>query len=107
MPSLIFYILLFSSRTSISSFFIVSISLMRLHFFFIHRAMIFFFFFSFIFISWRLITLQYCSGSCHTLTGISHGFTCIPHPDPPFHLPLDPIPLALPSAPGLYFTEHK
>ena len=24
--------------------------------------------FSFIFISWRLITLQYCSGFCHTLT---------------------------------------
>ena len=41
------------------------------------------FFFPFIFISWRLITLQYCSGFCHTLTGISHGFTCIPHPDSP------------------------
>ena len=26
------------------------------------------FFFSFIFISWRLIILQYCSGFCHTLT---------------------------------------
>ena len=25
-------------------------------------------FFSFIFISWMLITLQYCSGFCHTLT---------------------------------------
>ena len=25
-------------------------------------------FFSFIFISWSLITLQYCSGFCHTLT---------------------------------------
>ena len=32
----------------------------------------FFFFFSVIFISWRLITLQYCSGFCHTLTWISH-----------------------------------
>ena len=41
------------------------------------------FFFSFIFISWRLITLQYCSGFCHTLTWISHGITCVPHPDPP------------------------
>ena len=58
----------------------------------------FFFFFSFIFISWRLITLQYCSGFCHTLTWISHKFTCIPHPDPPSHLPLHPIPL--PNAPG-------
>ena len=46
------------------------------------------FFFSFIFISWRLITLQYCSGFCHTLTRISQGFTCIPHPDPPSYLPL-------------------
>ena len=31
------------------------------------------FFFSFIFFTWRLITLQYCSGFCHTLTWISHG----------------------------------
>ena len=37
----------------------------------------------FFLISWRLITLQYCSGFCHTLTRISCGFTCIPHPDPP------------------------
>ena len=36
-----------------------------------------------IFISWRLITLQYCSGLCHTLTWISHGFTCIPILIPP------------------------
>ena len=33
-----------------------------------HCFPIFFFFLSFIFISWRLITLQYCSGFCHTLT---------------------------------------
>ena len=58
------------------------------------------FFFSFIFISWRLITLQYCSGFCRTLTWISHGFTCIPHPALPSYLPLYPIPLGLPSAPG-------
>ena len=51
--------------------------------------------FSFIFISWGLITLQYCSGFCHTLTWISHGYTCIPHPDPPSHLPLHPLPLGL------------
>ena len=54
----------------------------------------------FFFFSWRLITLQYCSGFCHPLTRISHGFTCIPHPDPPSHLPLHLIPLGLPSAPG-------
>ena len=33
-----------------------------------------------------------CSGFCHTLKWISHGFTCVPHPDPPSHLPLHPIP---------------
>ena len=47
------------------------------------------FFFPFIFIGWRLITLQYCSGFCHTLTRISHGVTCIP------------LPLGLPSASNL------
>ena len=51
--------------------------------------------------SWRLITLQYFSGFCHTLTSISHGFTCVPHPDPHSHLPPPPIPLGLPSAPAL------
>ena len=60
-----------------------------------------FFFSPFIFISWRLITLQYCSGFCHTLTWVSHGFTCISHPDPPSCLPLHPIPLCLPSAPAV------
>ena len=57
-------------------------------------------FFKFILISWRLVTLQYCSGFCHTLTWISLGYTCIPHPDPPSHILLHPIPLGLPSAPG-------
>ena len=61
---------------------------------------VFHFFFPFIFISWRLITLQYCSGFCHTLTWISHRFTSVPHPDPPAHLPLHPIPLGLPSVPA-------
>ena len=54
----------------------------------------------FFFLSWKLITLQYCSGFCHTLKWISHGFTYVPHPDPRSHLPLHPIPLGLPSAPG-------
>ena len=58
------------------------------------------FFFSFVFISWRLITLQYCSGFCHTLTWISHGVTCVPHPEPPSHLPPHSIPLGHPSTPA-------
>ena len=57
--------------------------------------------FSFIFISWRLITLQYCSGFCHTLTWISHGVACVPHSDPPSCLPPHLISLGLPSAPAL------
>ena len=31
----------------------------------------------FIYFNWRLITLQYYSGFCHTLTCISHGWTYI------------------------------
>ena len=54
--------------------------------------------FSFFFLSFFLSLFFYCSGFCHTLKWISHGFTCVPHPDPPSHLPL---PLGLPSAPGL------
>ena len=48
----------------------------------LHRQLVahgFFFFF----VSWRIITLQYCSGFCHTLTWISHEFICVPHPEPP------------------------
>ena len=41
-----------------------------------------------------------CGGFCHTLRWNSHGFTCVPYPDPPSHLPLHPLPLGLPSAPG-------
>ena len=42
----------------------------------------------------------FCSEFCHTLKWNSHGFTCVPHPDSPSHLPLYPLPLGLPSAPG-------
>ena len=49
----------------------------------------------------RLITLQYCSCFCHTLTWISHGCTCISHPNPPSHLPLYPIPLGRYSFVGM------
>ena len=48
-----------------------------------NKELLLFFPSSFIFISWRLITLQYCSGFCHTLTWLSHGFTCVPHPISP------------------------
>ena len=46
------------------------------------------YFFIIIYFNWRLITLQYCSGFCHMLTWISHGYTCVPHPELPSHLHL-------------------
>ena len=58
------------------------------------------------FFNWRLITLQYCGGFCHTLTWVSHGWTCVPHPEPPSHLPPHPIPLGCPSAPALSALFH-
>ena len=60
----------------------------------------------FIYFNWRQITLQYCSGFCHTLTWISHRCTCVPHREPPLHLPPHPIPLSHPSAPALSTLSH-
>ena len=59
-----------------------------------------------IYFNWSLITLQYCSGFCHTLTWISHGFTCVPHPEPPSHFPPHSIPLSYPCAPALSTLSH-
>ena len=58
-------------------------------------------FFLFIYFNWRQITLQYCNGFCHTLTWVSHGYTCVPHPEPPYHFPPHPIPQGHTSAPAL------
>ena len=41
-----------------------------------------------------------CSEFCHILKWSSHGLTCVPHPNPPSHVPLHPLPLGLPRAPG-------
>ena len=53
-----------------------------------------------VFILFIYLFIFYCSGFCHTLKWNSHEFTCVPHPDPPSHLPLHPIPLGLPTVPG-------
>ena len=47
--------------------------------------------FLFIYFNWRLITLQYCTGFCHTLTWISMGVHVSPIPQPP------PTSLPIPS----------
>ena len=60
--------------------------------------------FFFLYFYWRLITLQYCSGFCHTLTWISHGCTCVPHPESPSHLL--PNPQGCPGAPALSTLSH-
>ena len=60
----------------------------------------------FIYFNWRLIMLQYHGGFCNTLTLISHGCTCVPHPELPSHLPPHPIPLGYPSAPTLSALFH-
>ena len=60
-----------------------------------------FYFFLFIyFLLWLLLLFFICSEFCHTLKWNSHGFTCVPLLIPPSHLPLHPLPLGLPSAPG-------
>ena len=51
--------------------------------FFFFQLIALLYFLKFVYLNWRLITLQYCSGFCHTLTWISHGCTCAPHPEPP------------------------
>ena len=60
----------------------------------------------FLFFNWRLITLQHCGGFCHTFTWISHGCTCVPHPEPPSHLSPHPIPQGHPSASSLSALSH-
>ena len=75
-------------------------------FYWIVLLLLLFYFLKFIYFNWRLITLQYFSGFCHTLTWISHGFTCVPDPEPLSHLPPHPIPLGHPSAPALSTLSH-
>ena len=53
--------------------------------------------------NWRLITLQYCTGFCHMLTWISHGYTYVPPPQTP--LP-HPIPLGCPTASAETALSH-
>ena len=58
-------------------------------------------FFFFTYFNWRLITLQYCGGFCHTLTWISHGCTFVP---PSWTHP--PTPLSCPRVPALSVLLH-
>ena len=69
--------------------------LRNFHLFFIASHWFFFFFNYF---NWRIITLQYCDGFCHTSTRIGHRYICVPlQPEPLSHLP-PPYPSGLPQS---------
>ena len=63
-------------------------------------------------ISFFLICLFYLEANyftilfCHTLTWISHGCTCVAHPEPLSHLPSYLILRGHPSAPALSALSH-
>ena len=76
---------------------------MDINFFFKEDFQVFCLFFYF---NWRIFTLQYCGGFCHTFTWISHGCTRVPHPDPQSPLLPHPIPQGHPSAPALNTPSH-
>ena len=65
--------------------------------------LIFIFFFLFIIIIFYFTILYWF---CHTLTLIRHGYTCVPHAEPPSHLLPHPIPLGHPSAPAPSILYH-
>ena len=62
-----------------------------------------FLFFKFLFIYLFIFYFTILYRFCHTSTCICHGCTCIPHSEPPSHLPTYPIPLGHPSAPAPSF----
>ena len=64
----------------------------------------FIYLFIFIIIIFCYFTLLYWF--CHTSTCIHHGYTRVPHPEPPSHLPSHTIPLGHPSAPALSILYH-
>ena len=53
-----------------------------------------------LFLFFAYIYFLICSEFCHTLKWNVLEFTCLPHSDPPSHLPLHPLPPGPPRAPG-------
>ena len=71
--------------------------------FYLYLSLFFFSFFSFIYLFIYFTVLYWF---CHTLIWIHHGCTCVPHPEPPSHVPPHPIPLGHPSAPAPSTLSH-
>ena len=98
---LIFFLLLSDINITIPTFLLMFawyifpyFKILTYVYFYIYLRWVSFFFFNFFFIFFI------CGGFCHTLKWNSQGFTCVPHPNPPSHLPIHPFPLGFPSAPG-------
>ena len=53
-------------------------------------------------VAWIFFFNFICGGFCHTLKWNSHGFTCVPHPNPSSHLPLHPLLEFLTAFPPCY-----
>ena len=51
-----------------------------------------------------LLFFFFCSEFCHTLKWKGLGFTCLPHPNPPSHLPPHPLPDFLPRSKHLLIS---
>ena len=64
------------------------------------------FFTLFIYLLWRLITLQYCIGFAIHWHESATGAHVFPSLKPPSHLPPHPIPLGHPSVPALSTLSH-
>ena len=76
-------------------------SLVGLTFFFFQ-----FYLFIYLFIHLFIFYITALYWFCHTLTWIHHGCTCVPHPEPPYHLPPHPIPLGHASEPAPSTLYH-
>ena len=61
---------------------------------------LFFFFSNMPRVLYFILFFLICSEFCHTLKWNVLEFTCLPHPDPPSHLPLHLLPPGPPRAPG-------
>ena len=68
--------------------------LLCVSFFFFLMCMCVLLFFNINLFNWRLITILYWF--CHISTWIRHGYTRVPHPEPPSHFPPHTIPLVIP-----------
>ena len=56
--------------------------------------------FKFIYFNWRIITLQYCDGFCHTSTLAGRRYTCVPPSGTPSPTYLPTHPSGLSQGPG-------